>query len=179
MFSLTHTHTDTVLLLAAPVDIQICLFWTQKKAEELRRGVGKGLRIAPDVRIYQQAGGIRQSVWKGFLKCTHTISITLTSNNLQKFCIHLKKKGKHERDSSFRAQSVWQRYKRKKLSTILGCILSVGDVENLAVGLCLCNSLFGWTSVQFYSELLKSISMCEEMVLSKGINEYSASEHDW
>lgn len=114
--SLSHTHTQTQFYsLLRPWIFKSASFEHRRKLEELRRGVGKGLRIAPDVRIYQQAGGIRQSVWKGFLKCTHTISITLTSNNLQKFCIHLKKKGKHERDSSFRAQSVWQRYKRKKI----------------------------------------------------------------
>lgn len=113
-------HSQTVLLLAAtfwyPNLLLLKCFGTQQKAE-LRTLWGI---LPPDVKIYQQ----KQVVWQFlfFFYVQHTISITITSNNLQKFHSFEKKKGKvkHGRGSSFGAQPVWQRYMRENKSRIFG-----------------------------------------------------------
>lgn len=147
LFSPSFSHIPFHSLLKPLISKLLLLkyFWTQQKnwiqrAEERKKGY-----IPPDVKVYQQAGGMAMSAWKGFLKCMHTISITITSNNLQKFVIHVNTW--NVRGLCFGAQPVWQRYMRR--NKVLGCLLCwrCRKFGNL------CKSLTVWTSVQLYSQL--------------------------
>lgn len=148
-FCLAHRHPFS---LAETFDIQIASFEILLKSRKLNwktTGGGHKKGYTSNVKIYYQAGGMAVRLTGPSEMHMHTVSVTITSNKLQSFSFIWKAFNTGEDSAlelSLRDRDTWQ--KIKYLATV-----SVGDVGNLAVVLCLCNShhLDGLQSSSFFS----------------------------